>query len=196
MPKVVVLRLGHRPQHDRRLSTHVGLTARALGADGLILADVGDKRVEETLHKVVRNWGGDFFVHTRVPWRRAVKEWRSNGGIVVHLTMHGDPVDGIVPKIRGKDVLVVVGAEKVPREIYGLADFNVAIGNQPHSEVSALAIFLDRFFGGSELKKKFPGAKLAIPQRCQRLNCSPQADHHHRAKRFRAAPRNIGQKGE
>ncbi|TFG70124.1 MAG: tRNA (cytidine(56)-2'-O)-methyltransferase, partial [Methanomassiliicoccus sp.] len=29
---IVVLRLGHRPERDQRVTTHVALTARALGA--------------------------------------------------------------------------------------------------------------------------------------------------------------------
>ena len=37
--------------------------------------------------------------------------------------------------------MIVVGAEKVPREIYELADYNVAVGSQPHSEVSAWAYY-------------------------------------------------------
>ncbi|MGC2387528.1 MAG: hypothetical protein WA460_10645, partial [Nitrososphaeraceae archaeon] len=46
--------------------------------------------------------------------------------------------------------------------VYTLADYNVAIGNQPHSEIGALSIFLDRVFKGEELKKNFRGAKLRI----------------------------------
>ncbi|MEM2794952.1 MAG: hypothetical protein QXY49_03760, partial [Thermofilaceae archaeon] len=65
-------------------------------------------------------------------------------------------------KAYGKDILVVVGAEKVPADVYKLADFNVAIGNQPHSEVAALAVFLDRLYGGKELLKKFKGGRLVI----------------------------------
>ena len=37
--EVVVLRYGHRPGRDDRMTTHVGLTARALGADRVILPD-------------------------------------------------------------------------------------------------------------------------------------------------------------
>jgi len=59
-------------------------------------------------------------------------------------------------------LLVVVGAEKVPGELFELADFNVAVGNQPHSEVAALAVFLDRLFGGEELRREFPGARRRI----------------------------------
>ena len=58
-------------------------------------------------------------------------------------------------------MLIIIGSEKVPKEIYEKADFNIAIGNQPHSEVAALAIFLDRYFKGSQFNKKFEG-KLRI----------------------------------
>ena len=37
MGDIVVLRLGHRPERDARVTTHVGLTARALGASGMLL---------------------------------------------------------------------------------------------------------------------------------------------------------------
>ena len=51
--------------------------------------------------------------------------------------------------------MIVVGAEKVPREIYEIADYNVAVGNQPHSEVSALAVVLDRIQKGKQFVTKF-----------------------------------------
>jgi len=35
-------------------------------------------------------------------------------------------------------LVIIVGAEKVPREIFEFADYNVGIGCQPHSEISAL----------------------------------------------------------
>src|SRR3989304_8132173 len=71
----------------------------------------------------------------------------------------------VVEEIRRtrRNVLLVVGAEKMPRTLYEVADYNVAIGHQPHSEVSALSVFLDRYFRGKELSRNFPGAKLRIP---------------------------------
>jgi tRNA (cytidine56-2'-O)-methyltransferase len=60
LPKIVVLRWGHRPQRDVRLTTHVALTARALCASGFILSDVEDPKIEETIMKVTKNWGGTF----------------------------------------------------------------------------------------------------------------------------------------
>lgn len=168
MVRVVVLRWGHRPERDKRLTSHVVLTARALGADGVILADVKDEKVKKTVEKVVGLWGGPFFFEMGKPWREVVKEWKNMGGIVVHLTAYGenlgetDVMDRI--KATGKDVLVLVGSQKVPKEFFSerVSDFNVAVGNQPHSECASLAVFLDRFFGGKELTKNFENAKLKI----------------------------------
>ena len=61
-----------------------------------------------------------------------------------------------------KSLLVIVGAEKVPREIYNLASYNVSVGSQPHSEVAALAVFLDRLFMGEELYTTFVKAKIRV----------------------------------
>lgn len=162
MSEIVILRLGHRPGRDQRVSTHVALVARAFGADGIIFPDYGAKKVKRSLEKVNENWGGSFFVRGGESWREEIKDWKSGGGSVAHLTMYGRPVSEEVPKVRKNDLLIVVGAEKVPGEVYKLADFNIAVGNQPHSEISALAVFLDRLFKGQELEKEFPEAKRRI----------------------------------
>lgn len=162
MSEVVVLRLGHRPGRDERVSTHVALVARAFGADGIIFANYGAKKVKRSLEEVSEDWGGSFFVEGDESWQEKVKDWKSEGGKVAHLTMYGQPVGEEAPEIREEDLLVVVGAEKVPGDVYKLADFNIAVGDQPHSEISALAVFLDRLFKGQELKREFPGAKRRI----------------------------------
>lgn len=162
---VYVLRWGHRKERDKRVTTHVGLVARAFGADGIILSGERDESVLKTWSDVTERWGGPFHVEYKQDWRKFLKEWKKKGGIIVHLTMYGIPVDEAVGRIKnsGKDdILVFVGAEKVPREVYDVADYNVAVGNQPHSEIAALAIFLDRLYGGRELYRKFDGAKLEI----------------------------------
>ncbi|MBS7632573.1 tRNA (cytidine(56)-2'-O)-methyltransferase [Candidatus Bathyarchaeota archaeon] len=168
MVRVVVLRWGHRPQRDVRLTTHVALTARALGATGIILADVEDGKIKETVEKVRSLWGGSFFFEMGVPWKSVVNTWRRNGGLVVHLTAYGENIEtsDVLRRIKalGKDVLVIVGSQKVRGEFFteNVSDFNVAIGNQPHSECASLAVFLDRFFEGKELAKAFDSAKLRI----------------------------------
>jgi len=167
-PKVYVLRWGHRPKRDIRLTTHVALTARALGASGFILSDIEDERIKATVEKVVKNWGGPFHFEMGTPWRKVVNEWRAKGGIVVHLTAYGENIEtsDVMQRIKaqGKDVLVIVGSQKVPSEFFSseVSDFNVAIGNQPHSECASLAVFLDRFFEGKELTKTFENARLVI----------------------------------
>ncbi len=162
--RVYVLRLGHRPERDKRITTHVGLVARAFGAKGFVLADINDEKVVRSLKKVIEHWGGkDFEIISGVNSIKFVKEWKKHG-CVVHLTMYGINICDVIDEIKSKcrDILVIVGAEKVPRIFYELADYNVAIGHQPHSEVAALAIFLDRLWEGKEINITFPDAKLVI----------------------------------
>ena len=167
VPQTVVLRWGHRPR-DFRVTTHVALTARVFGANGLILSDVEDYEIKTTVASITKDWGGEFSIEIGKPWREAVQEWRRSGGIVVHLTMYGENVEtsNVVERIRGssKKILVLVGSQKVPREFYSkeISDFNVSIGNQPHSEVAALAVFLDRLYQGRELDRTFEKARLRV----------------------------------
>lgn len=170
MPDVAVLRWGHRPR-DLRLTTHVALTARALGASGMILADVEDATIKRALDTVAANWGGRFTVEMGTPWRAAVQRWKAAGGVVVHLTAYGENIQtsDVLPRIwaTGRDVLVMVGSRKVPSAFFSteIADFNVAIGNQPHSECASLAVFLDRFFDGAALAKDYADAnRRIVPQ--------------------------------
>jgi tRNA (cytidine56-2'-O)-methyltransferase len=168
MQKIVVLRWGHRLQRDARLTTHVALTARALGASGFLLSDTTDEKIKETVEKVTRSWGGKFFFEMGTSWKRAVRDWKAKDGIVVHLTAYGENIQtsNVLDRIKNlrNDVLLVVGSQKVPKEFFSkdVSDFNVSIGNQPHSECAALAVFLDRFFEGKELVKGFGNAKIRI----------------------------------
>ncbi len=171
LPKVVVLRWGHR-HRDQRLTSHVALTARALGASGFILADIKDNKVKETVEKIMERWGGSFRFEMGKPWKQAVKEWRAKNGVTVHLTAYGENIQtsDVMKRIKatGKDVMVMVGSQKVPPDFYSeqISDFNVAVGNHPHSECSSLAVFLDRFFEGKELSEEFVdnAKKKIIPQ--------------------------------
>jgi tRNA (cytidine56-2'-O)-methyltransferase len=164
MPRIYVLRYGHRPMRDKRITSHVALVARAFGAHGFVLGDIVDEKIRETIRKVEERWGGRLDVIMGVNSRKYTLEWKKKGGIVVHLTMYGLHIDDVIDEIRkcNRDILVVVGAEKVPPFFYEVADYNVAIGHQPHSEVAALAIFLDRYYMGRELHISFPDAKIII----------------------------------
>jgi len=166
--EIVVLRWGHRQQRDARLTTHVALTARAMGASGFLLSDVVDKKLKETVEKVTRNWGGKFLFEMGTAWKNAVKDWKAKDGVVVHLTAYGENIEtsDVLHRIRRlrKKVMLLVGCQKVPGEFFSdeVSDFSVAVGNQPHSELAALAVFLDRFFEGKELAKEFKKAKIKI----------------------------------
>jgi len=162
--RIVVLRLGHRIQRDQRITTHVGLTARALGAEGMLLASQ-DSGIEKSIGQVADRWGGSFYVRRIANWKNEIKRWKGAGGKVLHLTMYGINLPDVLDEIVADNLLIVVGAEKVPPEIYELADWNVAVGNQPHSEVAALAIVLDRLqsaAGRDPLKTGFSGGELEI----------------------------------
>ena len=164
--RITVLRLGHRPMRDKRVTTHLFLAARALGADGGVYSGIRDRGIEASILEVCRDWGGDFEVEYAEDWRRTIREWR-RGGKVVHLTMYGIPLKEVISKIRAdpSEKLVVVGGAKVPPEVYHLADWNVSITSQPHSEISALSLFLHELFQGRELDRVFEGARLkVIPQ--------------------------------
>jgi tRNA (cytidine56-2'-O)-methyltransferase len=159
---LVVLRIGHRRSRDARLTTHVCLTARALGADAVWVSEK-DSVLEATLESVVDRFGGPFEIKTGVPWRQALRDFK---GVRVHLTMYGEPLAAAAAKVRrrakGRDMMIVVGASKVPGELFGLSDFNVAVGSQPHSEVAALALAVDRLGGGAWARKKFKGGRVVI----------------------------------
>ncbi len=160
-PSVVVLRLGHRPGRDNRMTTHVGLTARALGADRVILPSSASEAAE-TIRDITDRFGGPFRVGIRETPSSILSSWE---GLIVHLTMYGEPVQRVMSDVRSTDlesVLLVVGAGKVSFDIYELADWNVAVTNQPHSEVAALGVFLDRFFEGRELDRDWVDADQEI----------------------------------
>jgi len=164
-PEVAVLRLGHRPGRDERMTTHVGLTARALGADRLVLANAGASR-RDTVEDITDRFGGPFEVEVTERPNRFLKDW---DGSVIHLTMYGEQIQevegGIRDAHRSEPLLIVVGAEKVSFEVYERADWNVGVTNQPHSEVAGLAVFLDHLFEGRELDREWEDAdRVVVPQ--------------------------------
>lgn len=157
---ITVLRIGHRISRDKRITTHVALVARAFGASKIFI-DTKDKKIEDTIYSINKRFGGNFEIESGVVTKKIINNWK---GTIVHLTMYGEELNKSIKKIdKSKDMLIIVGAEKVRPLIYEKADFNISIGNQPHSEVSALAIFLDKFTKGLWQKKKFNGKLEILP---------------------------------
>jgi len=159
LPHVEVLRLGHRPLRDKRVTTHVALVAMAFLARAIHI-DSEDAVLEGTIERLSGSFGGGFEVHTGVKARKLLDRW---DGTIVHLTMYGSPLQEVIEDIpKDEKLLVVVGSEKVPAEVYDLAHFNVGVTNQPHSEVSALALLLDRLFDGRELFVGDRGGRMEV----------------------------------
>lgn len=156
---ISILRLGHRIFRDQRTTTHCALIARALGAQKLYYSGEKDSNLEQSLAKTAQSWGGRFHARYVTSPLQVMKKFR---GPVVHLTAYGQSFQKKLPVLRKQsNILVVIGGEKVPPEIYQQATHNLAVGNQPHSEVAALGIFL------YELRKRsfpthFSKARLRI----------------------------------
>ena len=158
---LIVFRFGHRVGRDERATTHVCLVARAFGADKAVVSGEQDSKILESVRKVSSAWGGDFEVEYCKEYKKTLREIKKSHKII-HLTMYGEQVqDKIVEIKKHKDICVVVGSQKVPTEIYQIADYNIAVTSQPHSEIAALAVFLDRYHEGKELEKEF-GGRLKI----------------------------------
>ena len=166
MAHVCVLRLGHRTGRDQRITTHVFLAARALGADEGVLCGDEDESVLSGIKKVSSVWGGKFEIRYVKDWKKFLRERKKAGWKVAHLTMYGEDFAKGARRLSKEDTVVIVGAGKVPREAYELADENLAVLNQPHSEISALALFLDRFFDGKEAEKRIEGRIKVLPNKC------------------------------
>jgi len=56
MPEMWIVRIGHRPERDKRVTTHVALTSRAFGASG-IFVDTSDRVLEENVMSVCERFG-------------------------------------------------------------------------------------------------------------------------------------------
>ncbi|NIP31625.1 MAG: tRNA (cytidine(56)-2'-O)-methyltransferase [Candidatus Dadabacteria bacterium] len=159
---IEVVRIGQRVVRDDRVTTHVALVARAFGATRIYMNEINPE-IKDTLNKINNIWGGDFSIEFMDSWKSIVKLKKENNFKIIHLTMYGENINDVQTKLMTEEnLLVVVGAEKVPREIYEYADYNVAIGSQPHSEISGLAILLDRIQKGAQFNKVFENAQRRI----------------------------------
>jgi tRNA (cytidine56-2'-O)-methyltransferase len=163
---IAVLRWGHRAVRDERITTHVCLVARAFGADKVIVSGENAGGTVASVKKIASAWGGTFEIEYSKNWRKILDEWN---GKIVHLTMYGERLQDKIGEIRkSENLLVVVGSQKVLPELYQKATYNISVTNQPHSEVAALAVFLHEYFGGNELEKEFPNAKVKIKPNARR----------------------------
>ena len=162
---IEVLRIGQRPVRDDRVTTHVALVSRAFGASKIYMTEANPE-IKCTIQEMNEKWGSQFEVIYVDNWKPVLKEKQGQNYLIVHLSMYGESIndiqDTLHEHLESRDILIVVGAKKVPRQVYEMADYNVGVGGQPHSEISALAVLLDRIHKGKQFEVKFAGAKQQI----------------------------------
>ena len=167
--KIKLLRLGHRIHRDHRTTTHCALVARAFGSSEMYYCGNEDDSLQSSIKKVNESWGGDFSVTYVKSWKSFINKCKKENNFIILCTMYGKNIPDLESELRSildnHDIMIIIGSEKIPPELINLSDINVAISNQPHSEVAALAILLERLVQGKQLNLKFTDSKLnIIPQ--------------------------------
>lgn len=163
--KINILKLDHRPERDKRITTHCALVSRAFGAENIYYSGIEDNIFEKNIKDVCEKWGGNFKTKFLEKPLAFVKEEKKKGTIIIHLTMYGESLEKKIKKIKNnKNLLVIVGGPKVPREYYEFSDYNVSVGSQPHSEVAALALMI-YFLDKGCLNKEFNSNIKIIPDK-------------------------------
>lgn len=168
---IEILRLSHRLPRDCRISTHCALVSRAFGASKMYYSGMHDSSLEESVVKIVDKFGGPFAIEYVAKDEKLVLQKKKEGFIVVHLTVYGLDFNEECKKIKketmssgkGKEegkILIIIGGEKVEPFFYNEADYNIAVGHQPHSEVAALALVLNLINDGE--RKEFSNAQIRI----------------------------------
>lgn len=165
--EIVILRYGHRIVRDYRVTSHCCLVARAFGAKKVVIVGDEDKSLEKSVNDIVKQWGGSFKVEFTDSWKKTLTKYKKRGFFSVHLTMYGLQLQKEAKKLKKKNkILVIIGSQKVEKEVYEQADANVSVTGQPHSEIAALAVTLDWIQAGTELDTEFPKAKIKVtPQK-------------------------------
>ncbi len=158
---IIILRLNHRIFRDKRITSHVALTARAFLADKIYYSGEKDNNLEQSINKVSKQFGGNFTIEYCDDPVKFVKD-NKNKFTVIHLTCYGVNAEKNIEKLKTKNLLVIVGGEKVEPVYYKISDYNLSVTKQPISEVSALAVFLHLLNNGKELSYEFKDAKMKI----------------------------------
>ena len=160
---IYIFRLSHRISRDIRLTSHLCLCARAFLADKLFYSGQKDNSLEKSIKSVTSRFGGDFRLEYTSDPKRFISSFK---GVVVHLTMYGEPfldrINDIKDKLKSNDILVVVGGPKVEPWVYGVSTYNLSVTSQPISEVGALSVFLHELCDKKEASKIFKGAYVKV----------------------------------
>lgn len=167
MKEIIVFRYGHRIVRDYRVSSHCSLVARAFGAKKIVICGEEDHSMKQSVDDITNRWGGKFKVEFTQNWENYLKNVKDEGYVLVHLTMYGEILNTVEKKIRKNNkICIIIGSQKVDAKVYSLADYNISVTTQPHSEIAALAVTMDRLNQGKELSENLPfQKKRIIPQK-------------------------------
>ena len=165
---IIVFRYGHRFIRDKRLTTHCALIAHAFNANQFILHGNKDQKLINSIEKMIYNWGEDFKVSFEKDYKDYIISKKNEGYKIVHLTMYGLPFQDSLNDIKNNNAVVIIGSKKVASDIFELADYNLSIGNLPHSEAAALAVFLYELFD-HKVKTIRKSKKIIIPSKAQKI---------------------------
>jgi tRNA (cytidine56-2'-O)-methyltransferase len=160
--KLSILKLDHRPSRDKRITTHCALVSRSFGATNFYYSGIEDNILNKTINEIVNKWGGPFNINYINNALNLVITKKKENYIIIHLTMYGinlfKEINNLKKKLINKNILIIVGGSKVPKEYYKLADYNIAVGNQPHSEISSISTILyllnPKFIENNNFKNK------------------------------------------
>jgi tRNA (cytidine56-2'-O)-methyltransferase len=162
---ITIFRFGHRIERDKRITTHCALVSRAFGCKKLFYSGQEDNHFENSIKEVCEDFGGNLKIEFISNYEKFFEQNKSKY-YIAHLTMYGIDFKTFAKKIKKekitKPLLIFIGSQKVPSEIYQLADANVCVTNQPHSEVAALGLLLNELVDYK--KVKFPKAKLIVKE--------------------------------
>ncbi len=140
------------------------LTARAFGASAITFSPMRgktDPKLTKYCESVNKKWGGKFSVDFSADWKPFLGSKKNY--IKVYLTRYGIPMKKLEYAVKTyKNIILVITMSESVKSLYGLVDFNISISSQPHSSVSALAVFLDNFYKGRELAMHFENASYRV----------------------------------
>src|SRR3989338_1147566 len=105
---IEVLRLNHRIARDKRISTHVALTARAFGAGKIYYSGDKDSNLDNSVNKITEKFGGPFKIEHTENGIKLLKEKNNNGFFIVHLTVYGKDFKKYQNKVKNKNMIIVV----------------------------------------------------------------------------------------
>src|SRR3989344_4749360 len=109
---VEIFRLSHRLPRDQRISTHIGLVARAFGASSVFYSGMKDSSMENSISNITSKFGGPFSIEYIKEEIKFIKQKSKDGFKIIHLTMYGIPIQKKITAIkRNRKILIIVGGE-------------------------------------------------------------------------------------